>query len=89
MFVYGPALLLIGDGLDIARAVASALVGVVCLASALNGFLLRRSRAWERLILFAAAIALLMPDAAADLAGLALAAAVLATQRYRRHIPAT
>ena len=89
MFVYGPALLLIGDGFEIVRAVASALVGVVCLASALNGFLLCRSRAWERLILFAAAIALLMPDAAADLAGLALAAAVVATQRYRRHIPAT
>ena len=81
MFVYGPALLLIGDWPDVLSAVASALVGVVCLASSLNGFLLRRSRAWERLALFAAAIALLMPGTATDLAGLALAAATAAAQR--------
>ena len=84
MFVYGPSLLLIGPWPWVVTTVATALVGVICLASSLNGYLFRRSQLWERLALFAAALVLIKPGLATDLAGLALVTAVAAAQWPRR-----
>jgi TRAP transporter 4TM/12TM fusion protein len=81
MFVYGPSLLLIGPWPAVVTTVATALAGVVCLAASLNGFLFRRTRLWERLVLFAAALILIKPGLATDLAGLALVTAVVLAQR--------
>jgi len=77
---FGPSLMLIGPWPAVITTVATALAGVVCLAAALNGYLLRHARLWERLGLFAAALTLIKPGLATDLAGLALVAAVAAIQ---------
>ncbi len=83
MFVYGPALLLLGAPGETAVALVSALIGVVALAAGLHGFLLVRLYAVERLALVAAALALIQPGLSSDLAGGVLMAAVVLRQVVR------
>ena len=77
MFVYGPALLLLGEAGETAVALASALAGVVALAAGLHGYLLARLHPAERLVLVGAALALIQPGLTTDLVGGGLVAAVL------------
>lgn len=87
MFVYAPALLLHGAPLKIAWAALTACLGVVALAAGAMGFLLRPAGVLERLALLGAALLLIKPGLATDLAGFALLGGVLAAQR-RRAAPA-
>jgi len=80
MFVYEPALLLIGDWTTAAHAAASATLGVVLLAAGLFGYLLRPATPWQRAVLIAAALLLIKPGWMSDLGGLALAALVAGVQ---------
>jgi len=80
LFVFSPALLMIGETSDIVFAVGTSLVGVTCLAGSLHGYFLGPAAWWQRLILFAAAIALLLPDLPTTLAGAALLGLVLLVQ---------
>ena len=89
MFVYEPALLMIGPWSETLPAVVSATVGCVLLAAGLFGFLLRPCSAWQRVALVAAALLLIKPGWATDLAGLALLSAVLASQWWSRAREAT
>ncbi|MCB1745391.1 MAG: DUF3394 domain-containing protein, partial [Gammaproteobacteria bacterium] len=89
MFVYGPAILLIGSWDRVAMAVVSACLGIVCLASSLHGYLLRNSYFWERILLFAAALVLIKPGVGTDAIGLALFVLVLLSQRLGRGVPET
>ena len=70
MFVYGPPLLLVGTIPEITLAFVSAIVGVTALAAAGMGFARRPIAWWERVILFFAALALVLPGLATDGAGL-------------------
>jgi TRAP transporter 4TM/12TM fusion protein len=81
MFVYGPALLMIGEWSEIALAVVTAATGVVCLAAALSGYFLKPVPMWQRAVLVAAAFVLIKPGIWTDLAGLALLGGVLLAQR--------
>jgi TRAP transporter 4TM/12TM fusion protein len=83
MFVYGPALLTIGEPLDVLLAAATALVGVVGLAAAAEGWLLGRMVAWERLLTLGSALFLIKPGWITDLAGLILFG-VVALSQFRR-----
>ncbi|HXF66515.1 MAG TPA: FxsA family protein [Burkholderiales bacterium] len=47
----------------------------------MNGYLLRETRAWERLFLISAAVLLIKPGFVTDAIGAALLAAVLARQK--------
>src|SRR5690606_25847995 len=80
MFVYNPVLLMEGPWSEILLAVPTALVGVICLASALHGYLLRETAYWERVLLLAAAFLLIKPGWATDLAGFCALTAVLLVQ---------
>ena len=80
MFVYGPAILLIGTWSEVALACCTATLGVICLASSLHGYLLRRSSLLERIVLFAAALVLIKPGWQTDLTGLALFGGIMALQ---------
>jgi TRAP-type uncharacterized transport system fused permease subunit len=80
MFVYEPALLMIGPWTTVLSAVASASIGCVLLAAGLFGYLLRECNAWQRVALVAAALLLIKPSWVTDAAGLALLLAVLASQ---------
>jgi TRAP transporter 4TM/12TM fusion protein len=83
MFVYEPALLMIGDWDDILRGCVAAALGIAMLAGGLHGFFLRRATTFERALLLVGAGALIYPSWATDLAGLGLGAFVLLMQRGR------
>jgi TRAP transporter 4TM/12TM fusion protein len=72
MFIYEPALLMIGDWPTIILAAATASVGVICLAASLHGWIFGPARLWQRVLFFAAALMLIKPGLYTDLAGLAL-----------------
>jgi TRAP transporter 4TM/12TM fusion protein len=83
MFVYGPALLTIGEPLNVLLAAATALVGVVGLAAAAEGWLLGRMAVWERLLTLGSALLLIKPGWMTDLAGLILFGGVALSQVRR------
>ena len=85
MFVYEPALLMIGaEWYFILQAFVSASIGTICLAGSLNGFFIGPTTRLQRTVLFAAALLLIKPGWITDLVGLALLAAVVAVQLSAR-----
>jgi TRAP-type uncharacterized transport system fused permease subunit len=80
MFIYEPALLLVGDWTTSLHATVSAVVGVVLLAGGLFGYLLREASMWQRVLLVGAALMLIKPGWLTDLVGLGLAAVVVVSQ---------
>ena len=68
-FIYAPGLLLQGTPVEIATSVGSALLGVTCLAAGMTGFVRRSVSPIERVLLIAAAIALISPGVWTDLFG--------------------
>ncbi len=85
LFVYQPELLLIGEGWRIALAVGTASVGVIALAAALSGQLLRPCSRPERAVLAAAAVLLVSPERLLEAAGAAALASVVLLQSRRPH----
>jgi TRAP-type uncharacterized transport system fused permease subunit len=81
MFVFEPSLMLIGDWFESLTSSASAVVGVMCLAAGLQGYLLREARWWERAVLVAAALLLIKPGYISDAIGLVLLAGVVFSQK--------
>ncbi len=81
MFIYEPSLMLIGDWFTSLTSSVSAVVGVMCLAAGLQGYMLREARWWERAVLVVAALLLIKPGYISDAIGLLLLAAVIVSQR--------
>ncbi len=73
MFVYQPALLMIGDPLIILGAVSTASIGTILLSASLFGFLRRACAPWQQILLFIAAICLIKPGWESDLIGFVIA----------------
>ena len=85
MFVFSPALLLMGDFVTVSMAAITATIGVTCLAGGLHAyFFFGRARWWERLMLIAAALVLIKPGLTTDLIGLGLIALIVASQLWLR-----
>ncbi|HEX2200103.1 MAG TPA: TRAP transporter fused permease subunit [Burkholderiales bacterium] len=95
MFVLDPSgqgLLLTGsfdtlgnaDWGSIALVTFTAAVGIMALAGAFQGYLFKRSPAWERLMLLVAGVALVYPKTLFDVLGFGLVAVVLFTQWFRK-----
>lgn len=84
MFVYEPALLMIGDWQTIVTSSISATCGALLLAAGLHGFLLARATRIERAMMLAAAFTLIKPGLITDAIGLGLALGVIALQWPRR-----
>jgi TRAP transporter 4TM/12TM fusion protein len=80
MFVYGPAMVLEGTGFEITTTIVTGLIGTLCLAASVQGWLLKRANALQRIILLIAALALIKPGWRTDLLGLALVILVLVIQ---------
>jgi len=72
MFVYGPALLLVGSNMMIAMSICTAFLGVFCLAAAGGGYLIRKLFWFERAIMMAAAFLLVAPLSVTIIPGLTL-----------------
>jgi TRAP transporter 4TM/12TM fusion protein len=84
MFVYSPALLMIGSWPEILGAFARAAIGIFCLAAGLQGWLRSRATPLDRTLLIAAGILFVVPNLLADLAGAVLLALAWGAQSLRR-----
>jgi TRAP transporter 4TM/12TM fusion protein len=80
MFVYEPALLMIGPWYVTALAFASAVIGVITLAASLHGYLLATLSMWHRIVLFVAAMLLIAPELISSIVGIAFLAVVAVNQ---------
>lgn len=83
-FIFEPALLLMGDLPTVAMAISSAVVGVVCLASSLQRWLLIDSTWLESGLLLVAGLTLVYPGLITDAIGLGILFSVWFMQRCRR-----
>ena len=83
-FIFEPSLLLMGEWHTVLMAVATAIFGVICLASSLQGWLLIESSRLERVCMFIAGVTLVYPGILTDILGLGLAVFVLLKQRIRK-----
>ncbi len=81
MFFYSPGLLLQADGWTVLRMLATALLGVYMLASALQGWYFGRTNMALRAAVFAGALLLIEGGLYTDLAGIGLGAGAFIYQR--------
>lgn len=89
IFVYEPALLMIGHWTTIVSTVFTATIGCLLLAAGLQGYLITRASAWQRTAMIVAALLLVKPGLWTDIAGAVLTISVIVTQlRERRMIAA-
>jgi TRAP transporter 4TM/12TM fusion protein len=82
MFVYEPALLMIGDWPTIIWRFVVSCIGIGMLAAGLHGFLLKPLPHWLRGLTIAAALLLVAPETITDIIGLLLLLLVIAVQHY-------
>lgn len=78
VFVYAPELLLQGPWHATALTLGTAIPGFIILAAAIEGFLFRPLAAWQRLLLAAAGLALVLPSMRLALIGAGVYAAFVA-----------
>ncbi|MGE0062648.1 MAG: TRAP transporter permease [Xanthobacteraceae bacterium] len=88
MFVYEPALLMIGDWPTIVLSFIAATLGIILFASGLHGYLVARAGLWERAALLVAGLLLIKPGLYTDVAGLVLGGGVFAYQLATRRAEA-
>jgi len=82
MFVYEPALLMIGEWPTIIWRVIVSCIGIALLAGGLHGYFLRWMPNWQRGVAIIAAFSLVVPHIATDIVGLGLAAGLVAFQYF-------
>jgi TRAP transporter 4TM/12TM fusion protein len=80
MFVYEPAILMIGTWPDIIWAFMTSTIGCVLLGAGLHGYLIARSTLWQSALLIIAALCLVKPGIYTDIAGAVLTAIIVAVQ---------
>jgi TRAP transporter 4TM/12TM fusion protein len=90
MFVYEPALLMIGNWPTILWRFIVSAIGITFLAAGLHGYLLRPMPYWQRGVALGSALLLVKPDFYSDIAGFVLAGALLVVQHagQREAMPA-
>ncbi len=84
MFVYQPALLMIGEWPEIIVAFITSSVGILFFAAGLHGYFVTATNWWQRAVLIAAGLLLVNPGVYTDLLGLALAGLVGGVQIMTR-----
>lgn len=87
IFIYDPSILMRGSALATAMATTTAIAGVILLAAAVEGWLMRDLKWPQRAMLAVAALCLIWSNRVMELAGLVLAVAVLAPILLRRGRP--
>ena len=80
MFVYEPALLMIGDWPTIIWSSLTATIGIIIFAAGLHGYFLTHSTYWQSALLVVAGLLLIDPHVLTDAIGAIIAAGVVARQ---------
>lgn len=93
IFAYDPSLILVKEvvGTDVVflpfinalPVILSAIIGILCLASAVEGYLKTTCKVYERILLFIAALTLLKPGIITDIFGVVVLLSVFLVQTYR------
>jgi TRAP transporter 4TM/12TM fusion protein len=84
MFVYEPALLMIGDWPTIIWSSLTAAIGVILFAAGLHGYFLTASKIWESVALACAGLLLIEPGLITDFIGAGMAGATAFVQNLNR-----
>lgn len=84
MFVYEPALLMIGDWTTIVWSSVTAGIGVLLFAAGLHGYFLTHSKHWQSVGLAVGGLLLIEPGLVSDTIGASIVTLVVATQYYAR-----
>ncbi len=87
LFAAEPALIGNGDGMHIAWACTTALIGVMALAGGNIGYVLTRALWWERILLIGGALLSMHPQFYTDVIGLTMIAVALASNFIRSRKP--
>ena len=88
MFVYEPALLMIGDWPQIIQAFVTSSIGILLFAAGLHGYFITAANWWQRALLLTAGLLLIDPGLVTDLIGAAfLVIIVIAQMATRRGEP--
>jgi TRAP transporter 4TM/12TM fusion protein len=82
MFVYEPALLMIGDWPTVIWRALLSSAGIVVFAGGIFGYFLAPATLWQRALLILAGLLLIEPSIPTDIAGGALGALVICTQAF-------
>jgi TRAP transporter 4TM/12TM fusion protein len=82
MFVYQPAILMIGTWGEIIAATVTATAGCLVLAAGLHGYFVRHCQLWERVVLVVAAVGLIDPNIYTDVAGAVAVVTIGLLQRF-------
>ena len=94
IFAFNPIMLFEGDAsvFEMVLVCVTALLGLFCIAAALNGYLFKKINPVLRIVLIAGGLCAMIPGIATDLAGIAVAVAVVAfqylTAKKREALPA-
>jgi TRAP-type uncharacterized transport system fused permease subunit len=84
MFIYGPELMLIGKPIHILWAIFTGVLGIVFLAAAVQRCMYQKTRWYETLMFFAAALLLIKPGLTTDILGFVIGGAAFMSQRLRK-----
>ncbi|MGE3988239.1 TRAP transporter permease [Pseudorhodoplanes sp.] len=84
MFVFQPALLMIGSWPDIIVAFGTASCGILLFAGGLHGYFITAANHWQRVLLCVGGLLLIDPGLVTDSVGAVLAAIVILSQWYAR-----
>ncbi|HEX2215336.1 MAG TPA: TRAP transporter fused permease subunit, partial [Xanthobacteraceae bacterium] len=88
MFVYEPALLMIGDWPTIIWRFIAASFGILLFAAGLHGYFLTHANLWQRVALIAGGLLLIKPDISSDVIGAMVALVVGGSQFFARRAEA-
>ena len=81
MFAYNPKMLFIDAGLfDIVSIIITSFIGIYAVASGMEGYHSVKLPWWQRLMILAGGMCLIVPETITDIIGVALVAAVIALQ---------
>ena len=84
IWIYSPALIAQGSLGEILLALVTATVGVIALACAVQGYMLKTTNVFQRTLLFVAAFGLIKPGLITDSLGITVLIVVYLWQRFQR-----
>ncbi|HLR72880.1 MAG TPA: TRAP transporter permease [Pseudogracilibacillus sp.] len=85
IFIYNPIIVLVDvTPVSLIIAIVSSVIGMVAVSSSVIGFFVAHSKAFERLILFAGGLALILPGIATDVVGIVAIVFVWFLQQSRK-----